>query len=124
MIRTQRKSREIVVSSHLKKINTLRFTQNRNLVSLDPELTRLAQMKAEDMSTRLYAAHRDPDGNYIDGFAKKRGFTLDTSLGENIAYGNISDIALYDGLEESGSHRHNMLLSKWSKVGIGYSLVA
>lgn len=33
----------------------------------------------------------------------------------------ISDIALVDGLELSGSHRMNMLLPRATKVGIGYA---
>lgn len=45
-----------------------------------------------------------------------------TALGENIAYGSVSDLALQDGLEESGSHRHNMLNSEWKKVGVGYGI--
>lgn len=98
------------------------MSQGSDMLTLDAELTRLAQMKADDMVARGYQAHRDPDGNYIDGFAKKRGFVLETSLGENIAYGTISDLALQDGLEESGSHRYNMLRSEWTKVGIGYAL--
>ena len=98
------------------------MSQNKDMLVLDSELTRLAQMKADDMVTRGYAAHRDPDGNYIDGFATKRGFDLQSALGENIAYGTISDLALQDGLEESGSHRYNMLREGWTKVGIGYAL--
>lgn len=94
----------------------------KDMVVLDSELTRLAQMKADDMVARGYAAHRDPDGNYIDGFATKRGFDLQSALGENIAYGTISDLALQDGLEESGSHRYNMLRGEWKKIGIGYAL--
>lgn len=34
----------------------------------------------------------------------------------------MSDFALQDGLEESGSHRHNMLNPDWKKVGIGYGV--
>ena len=33
----------------------------------------------------------------------------------------ISDLALQDGLEESGSHRYAMLLPKVQKMGIGYA---
>jgi uncharacterized protein YkwD len=119
---TLRKNIDTVRSSLVKKINTLRMSQNKDMLVLDSELTRLAQMKADDMVARGYAAHRDPDGNYIDGFAKKRGFALRGALGENIAYGTISDLALQDGLEESGSHRYNMLREGWTKVGIGYTI--
>lgn len=46
-----------------------------------------------------------------------------TTIFENIAYGEgmISDLALQDGLEESGSHRYAMLLPKVQKMGIGYA---
>jgi archaellum component FlaF (FlaF/FlaG flagellin family) len=68
---TLRKNIDTIMTSTTKKINTLRLSLMRNAVSLDKELTRLAQAKADDMAMRGYAGHQDPDGNYIDGFARK-----------------------------------------------------
>ncbi len=68
---------------------------------LDDNISKLAQMKVDDMIARKYQEHRDPDGNYIDGFAQKRGFSFDGNIAENIGYGSVSDISLQDGLEES-----------------------
>lgn len=121
-ITTIRRNKDTVKSSIATRINTLRLTQDRGLLTIDDTLSRLAQAKVDDMIARKYQAHRDPDGNYIDGFAKKQWITISTALGENIAYGDISDLALQDGLEESGSHRHNMLNPQWKKVGIGYGI--
>jgi len=39
-----------------------------------------------------------------------------------VAGGWVSDIALQDLLEESGSHRYNMISPEWKSVGIGYVL--
>ncbi len=71
-IKAFRKDIEVVRISIAKRINTLRLKQNRDLLSIDEALSRLAQAKVDDMIVRKYQAHRDPDGNYIDGFAKKR----------------------------------------------------
>jgi uncharacterized protein YkwD len=69
---------------------------------LDPELTNIAQAKVDDIINRGYTpAHKDPDGNYIDDFARKRGFNPPGTIGENIAAGGFSHIDLQDGLEES-----------------------
>lgn len=80
-------------------------------------------MKADDMANRGYFGHRNPEGLYINDFAKQKGIDLKTTIYENIGYGegSISDLALQDGLEESGSHRHSMVLPKVTQVGIGYA---
>lgn len=72
MISQVRKDQNLVINSLLKKINILRASSREDLVILDDTLSRLAQEKVQDMIDRSYQAHRDPDGNYIDGFARKR----------------------------------------------------
>lgn len=106
----------------LSRINLLRSQLNRTELTLDPTLTKIALLKAQDMYDRDYFGHRDPDGNYITDFARARGF--DTGwLGENIAsWYNVSDRALQYGLEESPWHRANMIEPSYKKVGIGYYL--
>jgi len=100
-IRTVRKNTDIVRQSILLEINTLRKQINKNSVILDPTLSILAQAKVDDMIARNYQSHADPEGNYIDGLAKKLSLNIEGSIGENIGYGNVSDLALQDGLEES-----------------------
>jgi hypothetical protein len=121
-IRTIRKNKDIVILSTQERINTLRESLKIPKVSLDPILTKLAQAKVDDMIARSYQAHADPDGLYIDWLAQKLWLYTNTALAENIGYGNISDLALQKGLEESGSHRYTILSHEFSKVGIGYGI--
>lgn len=104
----------------LLRVNEVRAQVGALPVKLDPSLSRLAQEKVRDMIVRGYQGHADPDGKFIDSLAQKIGISVKGSLGENIAYGNISDRALQDGLEESGVHRHNIQNPDWKKIGIGY----
>lgn len=59
------------------RINTLRSELGRSSLILDPDLTRLADAKVEDMIVRGYQGHADPDGNYIDHLARR--LSLDIS---------------------------------------------
>ncbi len=120
---TIRKNINLIRASGIKRINTLRAGLGRNFLVADPILERLAQLKAEDMADRDYFGHQNPEGLYINEFAKQKGIDLKMTIYENIGYGEglISDLALQDGLEESGSHRHAMILPKIGKVGIGYA---
>lgn len=61
-----------VRSELIKNVNTLRAGLSLNLLREESELSRLAQAKVDDMIARDYQRHKDPDGNFIDGFARKR----------------------------------------------------
>ncbi|MBX9809229.1 CAP domain-containing protein, partial [Candidatus Gracilibacteria bacterium] len=78
--------------------------------------------KALDMAEYNYVGHTTQNGMGILEFASFAGITIKGSIGENVAGGNISDLSLQDGLEESGSHRHAMTEDKYKKIGIGYVL--
>ena len=106
----------------LTSINTLRKWLGRSTLTIDPTLTELAQRKATDMATYKYVWHTTHAGLDIIEFAESQGIVITGIIGENVAWGNVSDISLQDGLEESGSHRMNMLDPDWGHVGIGYVL--
>lgn len=72
-----RKNTAIVQSFVLESINNLRKKVQRNPVVLDPTLTRLAQAKVDDMISRNYQAHADPDGKYIDSLAQKLNIDIE-----------------------------------------------
>jgi len=110
-----------VVRAHvLRRINTLRWSLSRRGLVEDSLLTRLAQEKALDMAQYGYIGHTTVDGKNIRGFALSLGLDIPSSIWENVAWGNVSGLALQDGLEESGSHRANMLDPAWTKVWVWY----
>ena len=112
-----------VTNTVVNHINKLRAGLGRWLLSIDPDYSKLAQAKVDDMIRRNYHAHQDPDGLYVGSLAQRIGLTNLKSFRENIAYGQweVNDIILQDGLEESGSHRFAMLMPEYRKIGVGYA---
>ncbi len=106
----------------LSSINALRGWLGRSLLSLDMTLMDLAQQKATDMATYNYVWHTTHGGLDIIEFATSKNISITGTIGENVAWGNVSDTSLQDWLEESGSHRSNMIDPDWWHVGIGYVL--
>lgn len=102
-------------------INALRTSLGRSTLVQDKTLTELAQKKAEDMAKYNYLGHVTMEGLGILDFAKSKNIKITSrSVGENVAGWWISDIGLQDLLEESGSHRYNMINPEWKSIGIGY----
>ena len=89
---------------------------SRRLVS-DVELDRFAQNYAEKMASERFISHTSPTGVSFASRVKKAGFT--GRISENLSFGTDLKIALA-GLENSGSHRKNMLEKRWRRVGIGF----
>ncbi len=105
-----------------RKINIIRAWLLLNSLSKDAKLTNLAQQKAMDMATYDYVWHSTHNGLGILDFGNSIGIKISGSIGENVAWWNISDISLEDWLEESGCHRYNMINPKWRHIGIWYVL--
>lgn len=100
-------------------INTLRTKVGKSNIALDSTLTALATAKANDMANNNYVGHVDSKWEKLLGTAKRNGIKIASSLGENVAWGNVGADFLLIGLANSGGHRENML-GDWKKLGIGY----
>ncbi len=121
-ISTLRNDKSWIDNSILASINIIRIWLNLTPLALDGRLSELAQKKALDMAKYDYVGHTTHSGMGIIEFAKSQNIAINGGIGENVAGWNVSDLNLQDGLEESGSHRHNMIDERWKKVGIGYVL--
>ena len=121
-ITTLRPDKKMVDRSILKNINIIRSKLRKPPLIIDTTLSNLAQKKALDMAQYNYIGHTTHNGMWIFDFASFVGISIKWSIGENVAWGNISDLSLQDWLEESGSHRHAMVEDKYKKIGIGYVL--
>lgn len=58
-------------------MNKIRAKLGRGLLVIDPEFSRLAQAKADDMLKRNYFGHKDPDEKYIGTLAEKIGVNIE-----------------------------------------------
>lgn len=100
----------------LQLINQERQAVGLASVSLDSELSKLAQAHSDDMVARDFFGHINPDGQSPDDRRIARGIPM--PVGENLA---ISPTIPYThhGLMQSAIHRNNILDPDWTKVGIG-----
>lgn len=100
----------------LKLINDDRAKAQLSPVTLDLPLNSLAQNHAQDMLTRNFFGHINPDGQTPDD--RRLEANIPTPVGENLA--NAQDIYFtHYGLMQSAVHRKNILDPLWTKVGIG-----
>ncbi len=100
----------------MRLVNDFRAQQRLPQVSLDSDLSRLAQNYAEKMAAQNFFAHVDPDGNSPDD--RRKIFGLKTPVGENLARDNSTESA-HAGLLRSAAHRANIITPEWTRVGLG-----
>ena len=94
-----------------------RKSNGLSALALDPELSRLARLKSEDMRDKGYFAHESPTCGRVSDMLDRFGYTF-TAAGENIAHhANITKAQA--AFMSSEGHRRNILSSSWTKVGIG-----
>lgn len=112
----------------LASLNKMRKTLGRSDLSIDPELSRIAELKARDMyittgGSGLWVTHSNSKWGDIRVFAEfywvKRNSFWENVAGSNNT-GKTAILELHDGLEESPAHRNNMISPNFSKVWIGY----
>jgi uncharacterized protein YkwD len=104
--------------SLLQSTNSQRATESETSLSLSPELSQAAQVKANDMVSQNYWSHTSPNGQTPWSFIIASGYHYQ-SAGENLAYG-------FDGAEStvrawmsSPEHRANILNAGYQNVGFG-----
>lgn len=110
---------DLTIENILQAVNSQR--QQRNLVTLntDTRLGSAAQSKADDMQTRHYFAHVDPDGNYIWPKIVAAGYTPYLELGENLAIEFYDTDSLMAAWMNSPTHRANILNDGFRDQGMG-----
>lgn len=81
-------------------------------------LSRLAQLKAEDMAAKGYFSHTSP--TYGSAFDMLKNASISyRSAGENLAKGQHTAQSAMNGWMNSSGHRANILGSQYSEIGVG-----
>ena len=88
-------------------------------VASQPQLTRAAQLHADDMAAHDYFAHTSLDGRAPWDRARQQGFT-GRGIGENIARGYATARAVVDAWMGSSGHRANIENCAYRYIGVGY----
>ena len=100
-------------------INDIRRTEGLRELSIDPELSRVARIKAQEMHDKHYFDHNSPA--YGTPFEMMRAFGIRYRVaGENIAVGFRTPQAVVEGWMNSDGHRANILNPEFTKIGMGF----
>lgn len=100
------------------RTNQLRAEAGLSPLNIDAQLTLSATNKANDMATRGYFDHGNPDGYRMAYWINGAGYTYSLA-GENLAKG-FSDLdRLMNAWIASPSHYKNLVEPKFTDIGIG-----
>jgi uncharacterized YkwD family protein/spore coat assembly protein SafA len=100
-------------------VNVERAKQGLKPLTVNWELSRVAQYKAEDMTDKHYFSHTSP--TYGDPFTMMKKFGIKYSTaGENIAQGQRSASEVMTAWLNSSGHRANIMNSQYTQIGVGY----
>ena len=101
----------------LAQCNAQRQANGIAALSLDPELTKAANIRAEEIATLF--SHTRPDGRKCFTVLDQIGYSY-WSAGENIAAGYGNSSAVMNGWMNSPGHRSNILNAGFKRLGVGY----
>ncbi len=101
----------------LNLLNSDRKSNSLAALTHDPELSRIARIKSEDMRDKGYFAHESPTYGNVRTMLKTFGYSYQAAS-ENIAHHANVDKAQAAFLSSAG-HRANILSKAWTKVGVG-----
>jgi uncharacterized YkwD family protein/spore coat assembly protein SafA len=99
-------------------VNKERTSRGLSPLTFDPELSRVARIKSQDMIDKKYFSHTSP--TYGSPFDMMQKFGLRFSAaGENIAYGQKTAQEVMTTWMNSAGHRANILSEAYTHIGIG-----
>ena len=103
----------------LRLTNAERAKYGLSPLTLDTNLSRVAQEKAEDMKRNNYFSHTSPTYGSPFDMMKAYGISYRYAA-ENIAMGHKTPQAVVEGWMNSEGHRKNILNANYRKLGVGY----
>lgn len=103
----------------LKLINQSRLAHGLQSIVLADELNNLAQAHSDDMVKNNYFSHYNLQNQTPDD--RRIAMRIKTSVGENLAK-DVSVAFAHYGFMRSASHRQNILLPEWTRIGLGITL--
>ncbi|MFC5604843.1 S-layer homology domain-containing protein [Sporosarcina koreensis] len=101
-------------------VNKERTGKGVKALSHDLELSKIAQIKAEDMAKHGYFDHTSPTHGTVGEMLATFNYTW-TSYGENIAKGYRTPKEAVNGWIKSPGHYKNMMNTTFTNIGSGYA---
>ena len=102
----------------LELVNSERNSRGLNGLTRNSKLDAAATVHADDMRTNGFFSHTGSDGGSVSERATAAGYAW-TSIGENIAQGDLTPEAVMDLWMNSDGHRANILNDTFTELGVG-----
>lgn len=99
------------------KVNNERAEQKLVELVENPILTHAALIKAQDMASRGYFAHVDPDGNQPWHYLNLAGYKYQIA-GENLAVNFVDSSEVHRAWMRSPTHKANIVQPRFTEIGI------
>jgi uncharacterized protein YkwD len=108
----------VLAASLVDYANQDRSAAGLSTLTTSPALTHAATLKAQDMATRGYFAHNDPQGREPWHWLYEAGYSFDYA-GENLAtdFTESRDVAV--AWMQSPAHKENIVNIDYTEIGIG-----
>lgn len=87
-------------------------------VTMHETLRRVARAHSEDMQTRRFFAHVNPDGLAPADRIRNAGYSTSGS-GENLAVGPTTAAGAMQMWMQSPDHCFNVMFRQWTRIGVG-----
>ncbi|MED4953336.1 CAP domain-containing protein [Paenibacillus macerans] len=100
-------------------VNKERSKAGLGALTMNPELSKMAMVKAQDMYNNNYFDHNSPTHGSPFDMMKEFGITYN-SAGENIAKGQSTPTQVMNDWMNSPGHKANILNSSYTKIGVAY----
>ncbi len=104
-------------SQFVRLLNMYRKSYGLNSLEVSIRGVRGARWHGQDMMTKNYFSHTEPNGRRFNDRADSFGYP---SHGENIAAGNVLATKTFCQLKLSPGHNRNMLNTRHETMGIGH----
>ena len=98
-------------------VNRERSQRGQRTLQVDPELSRWARIKSQDMVNNNYFAHQSPTYGRVSDMLRNGGVSFRFAA-ENLARAGSINTA-HNSLMNSSIHRSNILNNNYTHVGIG-----
>ena len=86
------------------------------------QLTQAARLHSQDMACNQFFSHVSPTAGDVIERVTVQGYSY-SSVGENIAAGQVDPSGVVEAWMSSTGHRANILNGTYTQVGVGYALV-
>lgn len=117
LIRKEGLTAQVIPSLLIDLTNQERARNNLGSLSVNNDLTKAAQLKAEDILANQYFAHTSPTGLTPWYWFDKIGYNF-LSAGENLAIHFTDSNELENAWLNSPGHRANIVSGKYTEIGI------